>query len=309
MALAASSGLTQGAASAASELMARGRASAAALEALLQGAPAMAPAAPALAPPHGDSMRELAAQILRCYDRALAALHGEGAVVDADWTSGCRSRKRGWPPAGAAGAADADQTRPKRRARANGAEMATKVERRTSPEDGFLWRKYGQKDIQNSKYPRTYFRCAYKHDNGCTATRQVQQSEDDPSLYVVTYFGEHTCGMDSAAAVGDDNVRQLVIDFGSSTASSGAPWPSSSNADDARSEASQLSEGVRSPQEEEEKLCKVEPTPTPTPTPTPAAAAAGTSTSADVPCASMELESLLRSFDWDFYFDQTAMVQ
>ncbi|XP_010931380.1 WRKY DNA-binding transcription factor 70 [Elaeis guineensis] len=60
-------------------------------------------------------------------------------------------------------------------------------------EDGRTWRKYGQKDIFNSKYPRSYFRCTHKYDQDCQATRQVQQSEDDPSIYVITYMGEHTC--------------------------------------------------------------------------------------------------------------------
>ncbi|KAL6609785.1 hypothetical protein ACP70R_039754 [Stipagrostis hirtigluma subsp. patula] len=275
MALAASTGP---AASMASELVARGRESAAALEALLHGAPT--PPAPA---PHG-SLQELAAQILRCCDRALAALHGEG-VVDAA-AGGPASRKRMSPPGAAA------QTRPRRRARAAGAEVPTRVEHRSSPEDGFLWRKYGQKDIQNSKYPRTYFRCSYKHDNGCMATRQVQQLEEVPSLYVVTYFGEHTCGMDAdaaaaAAGVGDDEqMRQLVINFGSSTASRCSPWRSSSD-DDVRSQSVCFSE--------EEDGCKVKPAPPEFAPPVEPCL------SADVSCITPELESLFRSFDWDYF--------
>ncbi|XP_008792248.2 WRKY DNA-binding transcription factor 70-like [Phoenix dactylifera] len=60
-------------------------------------------------------------------------------------------------------------------------------------DDDHTWRKYGQKDIFNSKYPRSYFRCTHKYDQQCQATRQVQQSEADPSMYVITYMGEHTC--------------------------------------------------------------------------------------------------------------------
>ncbi|ONK61773.1 uncharacterized protein A4U43_C08F33440 [Asparagus officinalis] len=62
-----------------------------------------------------------------------------------------------------------------------------------SLDDGYSWRKYGQKGIHRSKFPRCYFRCTHKHDQGCKATRQVQQSEEDPSLFIITYFGEHTC--------------------------------------------------------------------------------------------------------------------
>ncbi|XP_072976117.1 uncharacterized protein [Typha angustifolia] len=64
-------------------------------------------------------------------------------------------------------------------------------------DDGQGWRKYGQKEIQNSTYPsficRSYFRCTHKYDQGCMATRQVQQSKEDPSKFVITYIGEHTC--------------------------------------------------------------------------------------------------------------------
>ncbi|XP_054784980.1 probable WRKY transcription factor 70 [Prosopis cineraria] len=60
-------------------------------------------------------------------------------------------------------------------------------------EDGHAWRKYGQKIILNAKYPRNYFRCTHKYDQGCQATKQVQRIQDDPPLYKTTYFGHHTC--------------------------------------------------------------------------------------------------------------------
>lgn len=61
---------------------------------------------------------------------------------------------------------------------------------------------------------RLYFRCTYKDEHGCLARRQVQRSEADPSVFLVTYFGDHTC------CHGDDNDEQpapFVINFGSST--------------------------------------------------------------------------------------------
>ncbi|PON71144.1 WRKY domain containing protein [Parasponia andersonii] len=62
-------------------------------------------------------------------------------------------------------------------------------------EDGQAWRKYGQKEILNAQYPRAYFRCTRKYDQGCRATRQVQQIQDNPKLYQTTYIGEHTCNI------------------------------------------------------------------------------------------------------------------
>uniref|UniRef100_A0A7N0U3B3 WRKY domain-containing protein n=1 Tax=Kalanchoe fedtschenkoi TaxID=63787 RepID=A0A7N0U3B3_KALFE len=60
-------------------------------------------------------------------------------------------------------------------------------------DDGQAWRKYGQKTILNSPFPRSYFRCAHKTNQGCLATKQVQQSRSEPPLYSVTYDGHHTC--------------------------------------------------------------------------------------------------------------------
>ncbi|XP_060185452.1 uncharacterized protein LOC132614913 isoform X2 [Lycium barbarum] len=62
------------------------------------------------------------------------------------------------------------------------------------PDDGFAWKKYGSKEILGSKYPRSYYRCIYRHTRGCLATKLVQRSEDDPSTFEVTYRGRHSCG-------------------------------------------------------------------------------------------------------------------
>ncbi|KAI3427808.1 WRKY domain-containing protein [Psidium guajava] len=69
----------------------------------------------------------------------------------------------------------------------------TRTTTSSTKDDGHAWRKYGQKDILNSKFPRCYFRCTHKHDQGCRATKQVQKIEDDPKMYQITYIGNHTC--------------------------------------------------------------------------------------------------------------------
>ncbi|XP_021992994.1 probable WRKY transcription factor 41 isoform X4 [Helianthus annuus] len=61
------------------------------------------------------------------------------------------------------------------------------------PNDGHMWRKYGQKEILNAKYPREYYRCTYRNTHGCCATKQVQRSSQDPSTFDITYLGKHTC--------------------------------------------------------------------------------------------------------------------
>lgn len=66
-------------------------------------------------------------------------------------------------------------------------------------EDGYSWRKYGQKDILGTTYPRSYYRCTYKNSQNCAATKQVQRSDEDPTVFDVTYKGKHSCSQGSQA--------------------------------------------------------------------------------------------------------------
>ncbi|KAI3925158.1 hypothetical protein MKW98_009808 [Papaver atlanticum] len=61
------------------------------------------------------------------------------------------------------------------------------------PDDGFTWRKYGQKEILGSSFPRGYYRCTHKSFYGCEAKKQVQRLDDDPNTFEVTYYGHHSC--------------------------------------------------------------------------------------------------------------------
>ncbi|KAL7003554.1 WRKY transcription factor [Sarracenia purpurea var. burkii] len=60
-------------------------------------------------------------------------------------------------------------------------------------DDGYNWRKYGQKDILGAKYPRGYYRCSHRNMQGCLATKQVQRSDENPTIFEITYRGRHTC--------------------------------------------------------------------------------------------------------------------
>ncbi|XVF53048.1 hypothetical protein PTKIN_Ptkin05aG0068100 [Pterospermum kingtungense] len=68
-------------------------------------------------------------------------------------------------------------------------------------DDGYSWRKYGQKDILGAKYPRSYYRCTYRNTQNCWATKQVQRSDEDPTIFEVTYRGTHTCAAHGNQAV------------------------------------------------------------------------------------------------------------
>ncbi|XP_073027555.1 probable WRKY transcription factor 17 [Primulina eburnea] len=57
------------------------------------------------------------------------------------------------------------------------------------PADEYSWRKYGQKPIKNSPYPRGYYRCSTVR--GCPAKKHVERANDDSTMLLVTYAGEH----------------------------------------------------------------------------------------------------------------------
>lgn len=55
--------------------------------------------------------------------------------------------------------------------------------------DKWAWRKYGQKPIKGSPYPRSYYRCS--SSKGCLARKQVEQSCTETGIFIVTYTAEH----------------------------------------------------------------------------------------------------------------------
>ncbi|XWS56934.1 hypothetical protein CRYUN_Cryun09bG0128100 [Craigia yunnanensis] len=67
------------------------------------------------------------------------------------------------------------------------------------PEDNYTWRKYGQKEIMGSRYPRSYYRCTHQKMYNCPAKKQVQRLDNDFYTFDVTYIGQHTCHMSSTA--------------------------------------------------------------------------------------------------------------
>ncbi|KAL5724026.1 putative WRKY transcription factor 12 [Ranunculus cassubicifolius] len=56
-------------------------------------------------------------------------------------------------------------------------------------DDGYKWRKYGQKVVKNSLHPRSYYRCTY---NNCRVKKRVERLSEDCRMVITTYEGRHT---------------------------------------------------------------------------------------------------------------------
>nr|XP_043635398.1 probable WRKY transcription factor 65 [Erigeron canadensis] len=55
--------------------------------------------------------------------------------------------------------------------------------------DCWSWRKYGQKPIKGSPYPRGYYKCSTS--KSCSAKKQVEICRTDSSMLIITYTSTH----------------------------------------------------------------------------------------------------------------------
>ncbi|KAL6900921.1 hypothetical protein ACP4OV_005597 [Aristida adscensionis] len=133
-------------------------------------------------------------------DHALRAL-GVALSAMATQQPAASASSPGSAATAAAAAPGARTNRAGRSKRTRSAEVNSRVIFTTAPyDDGYMWRKYGEKKIQDSNFTRCYFRCTYKDETGCTATKRVQQkNNDEPPMFQVTHHSEHTCNLITTA--------------------------------------------------------------------------------------------------------------
>ncbi|XP_024003898.1 probable WRKY transcription factor 54 [Eutrema salsugineum] len=86
------------------------------------------------------------------------------------------------------------------------------VEARRIDADRYAWRKYGQKEILNTKFPRSYFRCTHKPTQGCKATKHVQKQEQCPEMFLITYIGHHTCNANDQTRAKTEPFDHKIMD-------------------------------------------------------------------------------------------------
>ncbi|XP_059624539.1 probable WRKY transcription factor 75 [Cornus florida] len=75
-------------------------------------------------------------------------------------------------------------------------------------DDGYRWRKYGQKAVKNNKFPRSYYRCTHQE---CNVKKQVQRLSKDEGVVVTTYEGMHTHPIDKPTENFEEILSQMKI--------------------------------------------------------------------------------------------------